>query len=123
MQEEGDGVGEETNLSKRKCTACQAGGAPLEEKEVGIYLKKLDEGWKVVEERLLEKEYLFSDFQGPLKLANKIGELAEAECHHPDLYLSYGKLKVQLWTHKIGGLSENDFILAAKCDLLKKDAK
>ncbi len=111
------------NLDNRECSSCKRGGSPLRGKDIEGFLAKLDKGWKVVEGRLIEKEYLFSDFQAALKFANQIGELAEVECHHPDLYLSYGKLKVQLWTHKIGGLSENDFILAAKCDLLKKEVK
>ncbi|MBX9744074.1 MAG: 4a-hydroxytetrahydrobiopterin dehydratase [Chlamydiales bacterium] len=110
----------EKQLIKKTCIPCKKGVAPLKGLAVQDLLKELSEGWKVVEDRYLEKEYLFSNFQGALRFANQIGEIAEAECHHPDLYLSYGKLKVQLWTHKIDGLSENDFILAAKCDLLKR---
>ncbi len=111
---------EESSLSQKTCTPCKKGGIPLKGAQATDLLAKLGDGWQIVEERLLEKEYLFPDFQKGLDFANRIGALAEAECHHPDLYLSYGKVKVQLWTHKIGGLSENDFILAAKCDLLTK---
>ena len=110
----------EETLSQKTCTPCKKGEPPLKGPQVKIFLSRLGEGWQVVEERYLEKEYLFPDFQKALDFANRIGALAEAECHHPDIYLSYGKVKVQLWTHKIGGLSENDFILAAKCDLLTK---
>ncbi len=110
----------ENELGKKTCVPCKKGVAPLKGESIQNLLKRLNEGWQVVEERYLEKEYLFSDFQEALEFANRIGEIAEVESHHPDLYLSYGKLKVQLWTHKIEGLSENDFILAAKCDLLKR---
>jgi 4a-hydroxytetrahydrobiopterin dehydratase len=110
----------ESSLSQKACTPCKKGGIPLKGSEVKDFLDRLGEEWRVVEERYLEKEYLFPDFQKALDFANRIGALAEAECHHPDLYLSYGKVKVRLSTHKIGGLSENDFILAAKCDLLTK---
>lgn len=109
---------EENSLSQKACTPCKKGEMPLKGAQLKDFLDRLGEGWQVVEERYLEKEYLFPDFQKALDFANRIGARAEAECHHPDLYLSYGKMKVRLWTHKIGGLSENDFILAAKCDLL-----
>lgn len=112
-------MGHQEELIHKSCTPCQKGRVPLSGDALEPFLKQL-KGWKVVEERLLEKEYDFPDFQKALDFANQIGKVAEAECHHPDLYLSYGKVKVQLWTHKIGGLSENDFILAAKCDQLMK---
>ena len=107
-------------LAKKSCVPCKKGVLPLKGAAIRELLKGLDEGWQVVEDHHLEKEYTFLNFQEALNFANHIGELAEAECHHPDIYLSYGKLKIQLWTHKIDGLSENDFILASKCDLLKK---
>lgn len=66
----------------------------------------------------LEKEYRFADFKTALDFTNKVGAVAEKEGHHPDIYLAYGKVKIVLWTHKIDGLSESDFILAAKCDEL-----
>lgn len=81
--------------------------------------RQLDEGWKVIDEHHLEKDYLFKNFREALDFTNKIGEIAEQEGHHPDIILSYGKVKIQLWTHKISGLSESDFILAAKCDKIK----
>jgi 4a-hydroxytetrahydrobiopterin dehydratase len=74
------------------------------------------EGWKLVNDHHIEKEYLFKHFKEALAFTNKVGELAEQEGHHPDILLSWGKVKIELWTHKINGLSENDFILAAKCD-------
>lgn len=78
--------------------------------------RQLDEEWKIIDEHRLERDYLFKNFQEALEFTNKIGEIAEEEGHHPDITLSYGKVKVQVWTHKINGLSESDFILAAKCD-------
>jgi 4a-hydroxytetrahydrobiopterin dehydratase len=73
-------------------------------------------GWTVVDEHHLTKTYKFKDFAGPLAFVNEVGAIAEAEDHHPDLHLSWGKVAIELWTHKIGGLSESDFILAAKID-------
>lgn len=78
--------------------------------------KQLERHWNVVKEHHLEKEYIFQDFRQALIFTNKIGEVAEKEGHHPDILLSYGKVKIQLWTHKIDGLSESDFVFAAKCD-------
>ena len=77
-------------------------------------------GWKVVDEHHLEKQYTFPDFKSALNFVNKAGEIAEAEGHHPDLFLSWGKVGVKTWTHKIDGLTESDFILAAKIDEVKK---
>jgi 4a-hydroxytetrahydrobiopterin dehydratase len=75
-------------------------------------------GWQVVGERQLEKEYRFKDFREALAFTNKVGELAEAQGHHPDIYLAWGKVKLSIWTHKINGLTESDFVLAAKADRL-----
>ena len=80
--------------------------------------RELDGGWQVVEERQLEKEYRFKDFREALCFTNRIGELAEAQGHHPDIYLAWGKVKLTMWTHKINGLTESDFVLAAKADRL-----
>jgi len=82
-------------------------------------LDKLGGGWQVVDEHRLEKEYRFKDFRSALAFTNRVGELAETQGHHPDIHLSWGKVKLILWTHKIAGLSESDFILAAKADMLK----
>ncbi len=86
-------------------------GAELEE-----YLAKLDENWSVHEEHHLEKEWTFENFLDALAFTNQIGSLAEEEGHHPDIYLTWGKVSVKIFTHKIDGLSESDFILAAKID-------
>jgi 4a-hydroxytetrahydrobiopterin dehydratase len=74
------------------------------------------EGWTVVENHYLEKSYDLADFAQALDLVNRIGAVAEAQGHHPDLFLTWGRVDVSIWTHKIDGLTESDFILAAKCD-------
>ena len=103
-------------LSNKTCSPCRKGMPPLKGEELTRLYRQLGNQWKVIQEHHLEKEYLFRDFKEALIFANKIGELAEREGHHPDIHLSYGKVKIFLWTHKIDGLSESDFILAAKCD-------
>ena len=80
--------------------------------------RELNGGWQVVEERQLEKEYQFKDFREALGFTNKVGELAETQGHHPDIYIAWGKVKLTIWTHKINGLTESDFVLAAKADRL-----
>jgi len=107
------------DLSKRQCTPCKGGVPPLKGESLAHLCRELSESWKVINEHHLEKDYSFKNFLEALAFTNKVGELAEQEGHHPDIFLSYGKVKIQLWTHKIDGLSESDFILAAKCDTLK----
>ena len=80
--------------------------------------KQLNGGWTIVDEHHLEKEYIFSNFRQALAFTNQVGELAEAEGHHPDICLSWGKVKLMVWTHKIDGLTESDFIFAAKVNEL-----
>lgn len=104
------------DLSKKKCVPCRGGVPPLQGEPLKELHRQLGESWKIVDEHHLEKEYLFKNFQEALLFTNKVGEIAEQEGHHPDIFLSWGKVKIQLWTHKINGLSESDFILAAKCD-------
>jgi 4a-hydroxytetrahydrobiopterin dehydratase len=81
--------------------------------------RQLGEGWKVVDEHHLAKDYSFKDFKEALDFTNRVGALAEEEGHHPDIHLAWGKVKITLYTHSIGGLSENDFILAAKADSVR----
>jgi 4a-hydroxytetrahydrobiopterin dehydratase len=106
----------ECNLSNKKCIPCRGGVPPLKGQELEKLHRQLGDSWHVIDEHHLEKEYFFKNFREALAFTNKIGEIAEEEGHHPDLLLSYGKVKIQLWTHKIEGLTESDFILAAKCD-------
>jgi 4a-hydroxytetrahydrobiopterin dehydratase len=104
------------DLSEKKCVPCRGGIPPLKGDALAQLHKQLGGSWKVINEHHLEKEYLFKDFKDALGFTNKVGEIAEQEGHHPDIFLSYGKVIIQLWTHKIDGLTESDFILAAKCD-------
>jgi len=106
------------DLSQKSCIPCRGGIPPLKGESLTKLYQQLGENWRIIDEHHLEKEYLFKNFQEALAFTNKISEIAEKEKHHPDIFLSYGKVKIQLWTHKINGLSESDFILAAKYDNL-----
>ncbi len=103
-------------LEQESCRPCRGGVEPLRGQALEDLRRRLGPGWEVKEGRRLEKEFKFDDFQQALRFVNQVGALAEAQGHHPDLHLGWGRVKVILWTHKIGGLHENDFILAAKID-------
>lgn len=107
-----------TNLLSKKCVPCSIGAEPLNEEEINNLHKSLEENWQVIDLKYLEKTYKFKNFKESLEFTNNVGTLAENEGHHPDIYLSWGKVVIKLWTHKINGLHENDFILAAKIDEL-----
>lgn len=103
-------------LVNKKCMPCTGSTPRMKGHEIKTFYQQLEPGWKVVEDRHLEKEYLFPDFKQGLRFTNDLGKIAEEEGHHPDILLTWGKVKVILWTHKINGLSESDFIFASKCD-------
>ena len=103
-------------LANKICAPCRGGVPPLKGKELISLNQKLGNGWNIIEEHHLEKEREFDDFKTALDFTNKIGSLAEEQRHHPDIYLSWGKVGIKMWTHKIDGLTESDFILAAKID-------
>ena len=105
-----------TPLTERRCSACRGDTPLLADEELRTLYEELADGWRLLENRKLEKEFLFKDFKTALAFVDQVGALAEAEGHHPDLSLAWGKVIITLWTHKIDGLSINDFILAAKCD-------
>ncbi|NIM18836.1 MAG: 4a-hydroxytetrahydrobiopterin dehydratase [Candidatus Latescibacteria bacterium] len=107
-----------SNLTEKKCVPCRGGVPPLQGDELESLHEELGKGWKIVDEHHLEKEYPFENFRQALDFTSKVGELAEEEGHHPDIYLAWGKVKLLIWTHKIDGLTESDFILAAKADTL-----
>jgi 4a-hydroxytetrahydrobiopterin dehydratase len=86
--------------------------------ELSRLREELGSDWEVVRGHHLEKQYSFPDFRTALDFTVRLGELAEAEGHHPDIHLSWGRVKLEIWTHKIDGLTESDFILAAKADTL-----
>ncbi len=104
-------------LVSKKCVPCR-GGVPALEPDVARSLLRQIDGWEVVNGHHLSKELKFPDFATALAFVNRIGEVAEAEAHHPDLALSWGQVGIHIWTHKIDGLTESDFILAAKIDAL-----
>jgi 4a-hydroxytetrahydrobiopterin dehydratase len=105
-------------LAEKDCVPCKGGISPLKGAELAKLSKELAGGWQVVKEHHLEKEYKFKDFREALDFTNKVGELAEGQGHHPDIYLAWGKVRLTIWTHKIDGLTESDFVLAAKADQL-----
>jgi len=107
-----------TTLAEKECVPCKGGVPPLQGKQLADLAQDLNGGWQVVNDHQLEKEYKFRNFREALVFTNKVGELAEAQGHHPDIYLAWGKVKLTIWTHKIDGLTESDFILAAKADKL-----
>lgn len=107
------------SLAEKRCVPCRGDTPPLNPEEIAQYHPHVPQ-WTVEENRKIRRTYRLKDFVTALGLLDKIGALAEEEGHHPDLYLAWGKVEVVLWTHKIGGLSENDFILAAKIDALAK---
>jgi 4a-hydroxytetrahydrobiopterin dehydratase len=107
-----------SGLEQKNCVPCRGGVDPLKGQALGDYAALLNDHWHVIDEHHLHREFRFEDFRQALAFVNKVGELAESEAHHPDLFLAYGRVKITLWTHKIDGLHENDFILAAKIDRL-----
>ncbi|MCP4247641.1 MAG: 4a-hydroxytetrahydrobiopterin dehydratase [bacterium] len=106
-----------SELSTRQCVPCRGGVPPLKGSEL-LQLHEQLRDWEVVDEHHLTKRFEFPDFVQALAWVNGIGELAEQQGHHPDLQLGWGKVVVEIWTHKIDGLTESDFILAAKIDEL-----
>lgn len=108
------------DLSQKKCVPCEGGTLPMTLTECAPYLKQIGKDWQVVEEKKIERLFKFKNFAEGLAFVNKIGMIAEAENHHPNIYLfSWNKVKITLTTHAIKGLSVNDFILAAKINKIR----
>ena len=105
-----------TDLAKKTCIPCRGGVPPLKGTQLADLQEKLKNDWKIINEHHLEKEYSFINFKEALEFTIKVGELAENQDHHPDIFLIWGKVKVTIWTHKIDGLTESDFVFAAKTD-------
>ena len=103
-----------SSLAEKECVPSKAGTPPLKGKDLNRLAVELGGGWRVIEEHHLEKEFKFKNFAEALAFTNRVGELAETEGHHPDIFLAWGLVKLTLWTHSINGLSESDFIFAAK---------
>ena len=104
-----------SELASKACVPCRGGVPPLRGEELNALARKVD-GWSVVNQHHIEKSFAFPDFREALEFTNRVGELAEEQGHHPDIFLTWGKVSIKTWTHKIDGLTESDFILAAKID-------
>ena len=107
-------------LAEKKCVPCEGGVPVIQGEEIENFTCQLKSNWDVVEEKMLRREFTFPDFKTAMDFANQVADIAEEEGHHPDLHISWGKVVVELYTHAIGGLSENDFIVAAKIDELSR---
>ena len=105
-------------LAAKECVPCKGGVPPLKGAALQNLLAAVNNDWRVVDEHHLEKEYKFKDFREALDFTNRVGEMAELQGHHPDIYLAWGRVKITVWTHKIDGLTESDFIFAARTDRL-----
>jgi 4a-hydroxytetrahydrobiopterin dehydratase len=105
-------------LATQHCVPCRGGVPPLQGAELQELLNRLNGNWKAIDGHHLWKRFDFPDFVTALDFVNRIGEEAEREGHHPDIHLSWGRVDVEIWTHKIDGLTESDFILAARIDRL-----
>lgn len=105
-----------SDLAKKHCNACESATEALKGKQIIDLGQKLGGNWQIVNDHHLEKIFTFKDFKEALAFTNRIGAIAEQEGHHPDILLSWGKVIVRIWTHKVDGLTEADFVLAAKLD-------
>ncbi len=104
------------DLSLKKCVPCEGGALPLKGEEINEYLKAVSSEWKVVDEKSIVRVFKFKNFKEAIKFINKVAKIANQEDHHPDITINYSKVTLDLSTHAIGGLSENDFIVAAKIE-------
>lgn len=102
-------------LKEKHCVPCRGGVPPLTIEEAQSYLQQV-ESWELLEGRKIAKEFKFAKYLDGIAFAQKVGGLAEQEGHHPDIHIFYKKVRIEIWTHKIAGLTESDFILAAKID-------
>lgn len=106
-----------TDLATKTCVPCRGGVPPLKGEDL-VSLHKQVPGWSVVAEHHIAKTFKYPDFRKALDFVNRVGDLAEEQGHHPDIFLTWGKVEITIWTHKIDGLTESDFIMAAKIDQL-----
>ena len=107
-----------SNLASKQCVPCRGGVPPLAGEALAALHAELGGDWRVVDAHHLEKEYRFKNFVDALAFTVKVGGLAEEQQHHPDIHLAWGKVVLTVWTHKIDGLTESDFVWAAKADRL-----
>jgi len=104
------------DLASQQCVPCKGGVPPLAGAALRDLEAELGHGWRVVDGHHLEKEYRFKNFREALDFTVRVGELAEEQQHHPDILLAWGKVRLTIWTHKIDGLTESDFVFAAKAE-------
>jgi 4a-hydroxytetrahydrobiopterin dehydratase len=103
-----------SELAKKECSSCEGGATALKGDALKEMQKRLGHDWEILNGQKLEKQFKFPDFRNALEFVNRIAEIAEEQNHHPDIFFTYGEARVQIWTHSVQGLTENDFILAAK---------
>ncbi|MFB6203944.1 MAG: 4a-hydroxytetrahydrobiopterin dehydratase [Candidatus Nanohaloarchaea archaeon] len=108
-------------LASQTCTACSGGVDPIKGDEIDEKMEQLDGDWEVINEHHLKRDFEFEDFQEALDFVNKVGGIAEEEGHHPNIEFTWGKATIKLYTHKIDGLYDNDFIMAAKIDQMHRE--
>jgi 4a-hydroxytetrahydrobiopterin dehydratase len=106
------------DLSQSTCKPCEGGIAPLNKQDIASFMKKIHADWRNVDDQMISREFSFVNYRHTIDFVNRMANLAEEEGHHPVLHVFYARIVVELWTHAIGGLSENDFIMAAKIDVL-----
>lgn len=105
-----------SDLSQKTCEPCQGGVPPMEHEDIQDYLNMVDDAWEAVDDHHLTRHFEFEDFQAALDFVNEVGAIAEQEGHHPNISFTWGEADIKVYTHKIDGLHENDFILASKID-------
>jgi 4a-hydroxytetrahydrobiopterin dehydratase len=105
-----------SELAKKECVPCKGGTPPLKGNALEVLHRQLNAEWQVVDGHHLKRQFKFKNFREALDFTNRVGALAEEQGHHPDILLAWGKVVIELWTHKIDGLTESDFVFAAKVD-------
>lgn len=107
------------DLKTKKCRPCELGGSPLSQLEINEFAQQISDQWETSNNKI-KRRFTFADFKEAIDFVNQVAGLAEEEGHHPDIHVSYNLVDIELWTHAVDGLSENDFILAAKIDHYEK---
>lgn len=110
-----------TELAARQCIPCKGDVPPLKGDDLKELEEQLHDDWDLVDEHHLERLFTFADFRQALDFTDRVGEMAEEQDHHPEIYLTWGKVKLKIYTHKIDGLTESDFVWAAKADRIYED--
>lgn len=111
------------DLTQKHCIPCEGGTPPLTKEQIAEYRSHIAEAWSVLDNAKLHRDFQFKDFQQAMRFVNQVADIAEADGHHPDISIFYNQVTIELWTHAVGGLSENDFIIAAKIDALTGSPK